>query len=214
VPAREERRGWAQGLAATCAEAGVEDVDAATCAEAGVEDAGAASGAEVGVEDGDAVLDDGGGATPFMRSRISFLRRKFSSILDIEAQRSPISTMARFDLGGKIWVDSLAIWGKILGENWGILKNKALITNCHDPGLEDKDPARNRGRNRGGKQQEQEQERRTEGDSANGLLFLSCCSTVLRWPGLYSTRRRLHGWAYNSLAHTQTHTYSLLYYHR
>jgi len=66
-----------------------------------VEDADAATCAEVGVQDADAVLEDGGGATPFMRSRISFISRNFSSILDIEAQRSSISTMARFDLEGK-----------------------------------------------------------------------------------------------------------------
>ena len=47
----------------------------------------AATCAEVGVEGADVVLEDGGGATPFMRSRISFIRRNFSSILDIEAQR-------------------------------------------------------------------------------------------------------------------------------
>ena len=93
-------------LAVPCAKVGVKGADAATCTE-------------VGVEDADAVLEDGGGATPFMRSRSSFIRRNFSSILDIEAQRSPISTMARFDLGEKIG-----------GFEW----NKALITNCYGPG--------------------------------------------------------------------------------
>ena len=58
---------------------------------------------EFGVEGVDAVREDGGGATPFIRSKISFIRRNFSSILHIEAQRSAISTMARFDLGGKFW---------------------------------------------------------------------------------------------------------------
>ena len=91
--------------AATFAEVGVEDADAATCVEVGMEDADAATCAEVGVKDADAVLEDGDSATPFMRSRISFIRRNFS-ILDIEAQRSSISTMALFDLEGKNWVDS------------------------------------------------------------------------------------------------------------
>jgi len=82
-----------------------------------VEDADAATCAEVGVQDADAVLEDGGGATPFMRSRISFISRNFSSILDIEAQRSSISTMARFDLEGKNWVDSDGT--RDLGKNLG-----------------------------------------------------------------------------------------------
>ena len=71
---------------------------------------------EFGVEGVDAVREDGGGATPFIRSKISFIRRNFSSILHIEAQRSAISIMARFDLG----------------ENFGGW-NKALITNCYRP---------------------------------------------------------------------------------
>ena len=83
-----------------------------------MEDADAATCANVGVKDADAVLEDGDSATPFMRSRISFISRNFSSILDIEAQRSSISTMARFDLGEKIG-----------GFEW----NKALITNCYGP---------------------------------------------------------------------------------
>jgi hypothetical protein len=65
--------------------------------------------AKVGLEGVDAVLEDGGGTTPFMRSRISFIRLNFSSILDIEAQRSATSTMARFDFffgegGGDGWI--------------------------------------------------------------------------------------------------------------
>jgi len=64
------------------------------------------------------VLEDGDSATPFMRSRISFIRRNFSSILDIEAQRSSISTMAQFDLEEKNWVDSDGTrdFGKNLGD--------------------------------------------------------------------------------------------------
>jgi len=106
-------------LAATCAEVGVEGADAATCAEVGVEGADAATCAEVGVQDADAVLEDGDSATPFMRSRISFIRRNFSSILDIEAQRSSISTMAQFDLEEKNWVDSDGTrdFGKNLGDS-------------------------------------------------------------------------------------------------
>ena len=93
-------------LAVPCAKVGVKGADAATCTE-------------VGVEDADAVLEDGGGATPFMRSRSSFIRRNFSSILDIEAQRSSISTMAQFDLEGKNWVDSDGTrdFGKNLGDS-------------------------------------------------------------------------------------------------
>ena len=73
--------------------------------------------AEFGVEGVDAVREDGGGATPFMRSKISFIRRNFSSILHIEAQRSAISTMARFDLEEKNWVDSDGT--RDLGKNLG-----------------------------------------------------------------------------------------------
>ena len=96
-----------------------------------MEDADAATCAEVGVQDADAVLEDGGGATPFMRSRISFISRNFSSILDIEAQRSSISTMAQFDLEEKNWVDSDGT--RDFGKNLGDSEEQALITNCYGP---------------------------------------------------------------------------------
>jgi hypothetical protein len=53
--------------------------------------------------------------TPFLPSKILFNHRIFSSILDIEEQRSVPSTMAQFNFG----------------EKFRIPKLKALETNCH-----------------------------------------------------------------------------------
>ena len=115
VVARAEE-GVVAGVGAEVAEANASV--AATCAEVA-----------------DAVLEDGGAATPSMRSRIAFKRRILSSILDIEAQRSAVGViwdpnMAGFRKGARS--REIANWAK---KFWGKVGVKALNTNCHDPSL-------------------------------------------------------------------------------
>ena len=64
---------------------------------AGVGDAAGVVAIMVGAEVAEANAEE----TPFLPSKILFNHRIFSSILDIEAQRSVPSTMAQFNFGEK-----------------------------------------------------------------------------------------------------------------